>query len=177
MKKVIERIVESPGAPNENDLWLNGKTLKKFQNGEWVAISGGNSGCGEGGESYKLPVASDTQLGGVKVGEGLSINQNGVLSVSGGGSGCDCLSPMIVTGTLDTQQFVPDDDAPSWAEAQNHMFNGGLLYLLITEDGEPVIIVLANAVEPTTIISNVSSNLVLVWPNPDNPDNPSPEPV
>ena len=48
MKKVIERIVESPGAPNENDLWLNGTTLKKFQNGEWVAISGGNSG-GDGG--------------------------------------------------------------------------------------------------------------------------------
>ena len=43
MKKVIERIVESSGAPNENDLWLNGATLKKFQNGEWVAISGSNS--------------------------------------------------------------------------------------------------------------------------------------
>lgn len=49
MKKVIERIVESPGAPGENDLWLNGKTLKKFQNGEWVAVSGGNSG--DGGDS------------------------------------------------------------------------------------------------------------------------------
>ena len=48
MKKVIERIVESPGAPNENDLWLNGTTLKKFQNGEWVAISGGNSDGGGG---------------------------------------------------------------------------------------------------------------------------------
>lgn len=54
MKKVIERIVESPGAPNENDLWLNGKTLKKFQNGQWVAISGGGSdsgGEGDGGDS------------------------------------------------------------------------------------------------------------------------------
>lgn len=40
MKKVIERIVESPGAPNENDLWLNGTTLKKFENGEWIDISG-----------------------------------------------------------------------------------------------------------------------------------------
>ncbi len=51
MKKVIERIVESPGAPSENDLWLNGTTLKKFQNGEWVAISGGNSGGGGDSDS------------------------------------------------------------------------------------------------------------------------------
>lgn len=43
MKKIIERIVEGIGAPGENDLWLNGTTLKKFQNGKWVAISGGNS--------------------------------------------------------------------------------------------------------------------------------------
>ena len=43
MKKVIERIVESSGAPKENDLWLNGTTLKKFQNGEWVALSVGGS--------------------------------------------------------------------------------------------------------------------------------------
>lgn len=51
MKKVIERIVESPGAPNENDLWLNGTTLKKFQNGQWVTISGGNSGGGGDSDS------------------------------------------------------------------------------------------------------------------------------
>lgn len=51
MKKVIERIVEGPGAPGENDLWLNGTTLKKFQNGEWVAISGGNSGGGGDSDS------------------------------------------------------------------------------------------------------------------------------
>jgi len=51
MKTDMKRIVESQGAPNENDLWLNGKTLKKFQNGEWVAISGGNSGGGGGSDS------------------------------------------------------------------------------------------------------------------------------
>ena len=51
MKKVIERIVESPGAPNENDLWLNGNELKRFKNGEWVAISGGNSGGGDDSDS------------------------------------------------------------------------------------------------------------------------------
>lgn len=40
MKKIIERIVESDGASNENDLWLNGATLKKFQNGEWIPVGG-----------------------------------------------------------------------------------------------------------------------------------------
>lgn len=59
-KKVIERIVESPGAPNENDLWLNGKTLKKFQNGEWVAISGGNSSGGDGDSDSDIQIVELT---------------------------------------------------------------------------------------------------------------------
>jgi len=46
--------------------------------------SGGSSG---GGSGYTLPVASSSKLGGVKVGSGLSITDNGVLSASGGGSG------------------------------------------------------------------------------------------
>lgn len=37
------RVIESPGSPSENDLWLNGKVLKKFQNGQWVEISGGEA--------------------------------------------------------------------------------------------------------------------------------------
>lgn len=37
-----------------------------------------------GGGSYTLPVASPDTLGGVKVGENLSIDENGVLSVEGG---------------------------------------------------------------------------------------------
>jgi hypothetical protein len=53
MKTDVKRIVESQGAPNENDLWLNGATLKKYQNGEWVTISGGGSSddSGSGGGS------------------------------------------------------------------------------------------------------------------------------
>lgn len=37
-------------------------------------------------EAYELPVASSTQLGGVKVGAGLSVAANGVLSAIGGGT-------------------------------------------------------------------------------------------
>ena len=37
--------------------------------------------------SYTLPIATDTVLGGVKVGAGLTIDMDGILSTSGGGSG------------------------------------------------------------------------------------------
>ena len=46
--------------------------------------SGGSSG---GGSGYTLPVASSSTLGGVKVGTGLSITENGVLSATGGSGG------------------------------------------------------------------------------------------
>ena len=45
-----------------------------------------NFNTGGGGGSYTLPVASQSTLGGVKVGEGLSITSGGTLSVSGGSS-------------------------------------------------------------------------------------------
>ncbi len=37
-------------------------------------------------EPYELPIASTTQLGGVKVGAGLSVTENGILSATGGGT-------------------------------------------------------------------------------------------
>jgi len=43
------RVIESPGSPSENDLWLNGTTLRKFHNGEWVEISGGGGGGDDSG--------------------------------------------------------------------------------------------------------------------------------
>lgn len=36
-------------------------------------------------ENYSLPIADDDSLGGVKIGAGLSIDQNGILSATGGG--------------------------------------------------------------------------------------------
>lgn len=44
-------------------------------------------GGGGGGGGYVLPTASANTLGGVKVGENLSIDANGVLSAQGGGGG------------------------------------------------------------------------------------------
>lgn len=40
-----------------------------------------------GGGSYTLPVASASVLGGVKIGQGISIDQDGAISAQGGGSG------------------------------------------------------------------------------------------
>ena len=51
--------------------------------GKWVPNTGGS------GETYELPIASATELGGIKIGEGLEISEDGTLTVigSGGGSG------------------------------------------------------------------------------------------
>lgn len=68
---------------------------------------------GEGGSEYELPIASATVLGGVKVGDGLAITQEGVLSATGGGGGTpapqlDPLSIYLEEGTLTIL------DQPSW---------------------------------------------------------------
>jgi len=54
------------------------------------------SGAG-GGSSYTLPIASNTVLGGIKIGAGLSINGSGVVSVTGGSSSGIVLSDLSVT--------------------------------------------------------------------------------
>ena len=50
-------------------------------------VAGTNLENDSGGGSYVLPIASADTLGGMKVGDGLSINESGVLSTSGGGGG------------------------------------------------------------------------------------------
>ena len=47
--------------------------------GKWVPNTGG--------ETYELPIASATELGGIKIGEGLEISEDGTLTVVGGGGG------------------------------------------------------------------------------------------
>jgi hypothetical protein len=61
--------IELPTPANREEIYLN-------------AIAEGGGG---GGGGYVLPTASASTLGGVKVGENLSIDANGVLSAQGGG--------------------------------------------------------------------------------------------
>ena len=59
-----------------------------------IEIAGGGGGGG-----YTLPVATDTVLGGVKIGDNLTITDDGVLSATGGG-GAGYTLPVATTSTL-----------------------------------------------------------------------------
>ena len=61
-----------------NTTVIGGK-LKFTDDAEVENFPGGEGGSGE----YTLPAATETTLGGVKVGEGLSITEDGVLSANG----------------------------------------------------------------------------------------------
>ena len=63
-------------ATDGGDTWVIGGKLKVEDGATVEGLSGG-------GSEYELPTASASTLGGVKVGTGLSINANGVLSADG----------------------------------------------------------------------------------------------
>ena len=58
------------------------KGLYLKSSGSWQLMANGSSSGGGGGSSYSLPTASATDLGGIRVGSGLSIDSTGVLSIS-----------------------------------------------------------------------------------------------
>ena len=59
-------------------------------------VAGTNLETDSGGGSYVLPTASADTLGGVKIGEGVTIDDNGVLSANGG------VDPSMIAGTEPT---------------------------------------------------------------------------
>lgn len=64
--------------PNPNKLILSGAVAAEYDGSSEVSVEIPAGG----GSSYELPIAGPTQLGGVKVGNGLSIDVNGVLSLN-----------------------------------------------------------------------------------------------
>ena len=68
---------------------------------------------GGGGGSYTLPIASQSTLGGIKVGSGLTINsESGVLSAEGGqGGGIEVVSQLPASGT-DGQMVILAESLP-----------------------------------------------------------------
>lgn len=60
------------------------------------------------GSSYELPIASASTLGGIKVGENLSIDTNGVLSATGGGDAdtYDVTSWLMMEETPTVEQYL-----------------------------------------------------------------------
>ena len=95
----------------------------------------------EAGGSYELPIASAETLGGVKVGEGLAIDEGGVLSASGGGGG-------IVTLTADDFNYPennPDGVAMWLLPPGIYQFKGIKFYLCTSRydfDGSPSTIII-----------------------------------
>ena len=72
---------------------VDNKFLKyNAASGKWV-------GSDTSGGGYTLPTASANTLGGIKIGSGLSIDGNGVVTASGGGGGSQNLfSTIAVSG-------------------------------------------------------------------------------
>lgn len=253
MKKVIERIVKSPGSPNTNDMWLDDNlSLKVYDNEEWKSIAGGSgSGSGSGsveGEGSDLQIVeltydhipatgtlsasdlakldSDNCLlimkgkyfrktygsdGGIDYKEiSLSTVLGGVRSIYFTASKPDGeytiaytypveantqtqattalenikvgnttyrvpLSPMIVRGTTEfgNNTFIPSEDSPTFAEALAHMLDGGLVYMVLLVDGEPIVVILANLGRLDLIAAYASDGLELLWHNPEQSSDPT----
>lgn len=92
-------------------------------------------------------------------------------SESDSDSGSSVLAPMFVAGTIDGNgKFTPGEGAATWEEAQEQMFNGGLLYLMNTDDGEPVAVFLAAMANSGTIGAPTDEGFIF-W------DKPSDEPA
>lgn len=74
---VIQPLAAAPSSATEGQIYYNStdKYLYRYDGATWGII----------GKEYTLPIASDDVLGGVKVGGGLQITENGVLSATGGG--------------------------------------------------------------------------------------------
>lgn len=104
--RIFNRIIQDSKAPNTFDLWINKGKLKYFDGGwkdlggneqvSWndiqgkpelsaVATSGSYNDLSDTPtipEAYTLPVASNTVLGGVKIGEGINVGPDGTISCS-----------------------------------------------------------------------------------------------
>lgn len=77
-----------------------------YTNGEFYG--GGSPGGGGSGEDYVLPPATSETLGGVKIGDGLSITKSGLLS-----------APQRVSHTFDTDDFdISEQDEVSLDSTQ-----------------------------------------------------------
>ena len=73
-----DRVTKNYSTDGGDTLVIGGKLVIE----ENATVEGLNQGGG-GGEAYTLPAATAGTLGGVKVGSGLSIDANGVLSADG----------------------------------------------------------------------------------------------
>ena len=81
------------------DLTINSNNLLQLKDANGNAIGTGVtvSTTSGGSNSYTLPIASNTVLGGIKVGSNLSIDSNGVLSATATGTGSEMTDDEVDT--------------------------------------------------------------------------------
>lgn len=87
--------------------------------------------------SATIPTASSSDLGGVKVGSGLSIDNEGVLSATGGGGGASSFSDLddvsINEHTLVNGQVpIYNSNSAKW---ENGMISGGSGHIILDDEG------------------------------------------
>ena len=85
-----------------------------------INFSNIGSGTGGGG-SYTLPVASANELGGVKIGQGISIDQDGVISAQGGKND-------IVIDVAEVDNMSYADREVLWDEVYEKILAGHRIY-------------------------------------------------
>ena len=131
----------------------SGSTLTYIWNGQGWALQG--TGGGSGGGDYTLPIASNTLLGGIKVGTGLNINSTtGVLNADAGGyalppATTSTLGGVIVgTGLSVTADGTTTPDIATSSAAGIASFSTGLS---ITAAG---VVTVDNTIYPTLAADN-----------------------
>lgn len=129
------------------ELPSNATMLFVYANGSWIGSYVGTGGGS--GEGYTLPPASATTLGGVKIGSGISVTADGVISAEGGG-GTPYELPAATANTLggikvgDNLTITPDGKLSANAGAYElpvatSAILGGVKVgdgLSVTQDGE-----------------------------------------
>lgn len=79
-----------------------------------------------------LPIASDTTLGGVKIGEGINVTSDGTISTSGGGGGA-----LVCNVTIDSLADPPTATLDKKTSEILAALNDGMVVWFKTEYDEP----------------------------------------
>ncbi|MGN9096399.1 hypothetical protein [Flintibacter porci] len=88
-------------------LWARNQPSKDME-ATIALMSSGEGGSSGGGGTYVLPVATSTRLGGIKVGENLSITGDGVLSATGASVSEDDMASPTETDEMLDEVFPPE---------------------------------------------------------------------
>lgn len=71
-------------------------------------LSSGSGGSSGGGGAYVLPVATKTRLGGVKIGDNISVTADGTISATGASVSEEDMASTVETGEMLDEVFPPE---------------------------------------------------------------------